>query len=125
MTSKFLWAALTSVAVLAGCGGGAADDTSRAPAAEQRAHALAATAAALAPVPRMTTPWTDAALQAPVPLPEYPRPQMTRNDWVNLNGMWSYRGGAGAPDAEHPPVSAPTFPQNPEQIRVPYPAESY
>ncbi len=22
--------------------------------------------------------------------PEYPRPQMVRNEWVNLNGFWQY-----------------------------------
>ena len=22
---------------------------------------------------------------------EYPRPQMVRNDWINLNGSWEYR----------------------------------
>ena len=31
-------------------------------------------------------------------LPEYPRPQLERTDWVNLNGEWEYaikpRGGA-------------------------------
>lgn len=35
----------------------------------------------------MKTPWTPAT---PVPLPEYPRPQMTRLNWVNLNGTWNY-----------------------------------
>ena len=31
--------------------------------------------------------------------PEYPRPQMVRKDWVNLNDLWDYaieeRGGIG------------------------------
>ena len=24
------------------------------------------------------------------PLPEYPRPQMVREGWINLNGLWDY-----------------------------------
>jgi hypothetical protein len=79
----------------------------------------------LAATPRLTTPWTNAALQAAVPLPEYPRPQMTRPDWINLNGKWSYNGGGAAPNADSPPAVAPGFPANPEQILVPFPVESY
>ncbi|WKB55443.1 AbfB domain-containing protein [Eleftheria terrae] len=81
--------------------------------------------AAAAPVARLTTPWTDAALRAAVPLPEYPRPQMTRSQWLNLNGRWSYHGGAAAPDADNTPEAAPAFPAQPEQVLVPFPVESY
>lgn len=38
---------------------------------------------------KITTPWSDKV--NPVnPLPEYPRPQMVRADWQNLNGLWEY-----------------------------------
>ena len=37
----------------------------------------------------MKTPWTD-SLDREHPLPEYPRPQMVRDNWLNLNGRWDY-----------------------------------
>lgn len=72
-------------------------------------------AAAWEPRPApMTTPWTE---QVPVddPLPEYPRPQLTRSDWLNLNGIWDFAvtpRDAGQPTAFD------------ERIRVPFVAES-
>lgn len=71
----------------------------------------------------LPTPWTEDALKAEVPFPDYPRPQMVRTEWLNLNGMWDYMGGKDLAD----PVTAttpPTFPANPEKIRVPYPPEA-
>jgi len=37
----------------------------------------------------MTTKWT-AEVDPRCPLPEYPRPQMVRAQWENLNGLWKY-----------------------------------
>ncbi len=74
-------------------------------------------AAPVKPAP-MTTPWTVAATaNIANPLPEYPRPQMTRADWQSLNGEWQF-GTASAGQA--PPVNQTL----PERINVPYPAES-
>ena len=33
------------------------------------------------------------------PLPEYPRPQMVRQDWKNLNGPWQWRAGIAGEEA--------------------------
>ena len=35
------------------------------------------------------TPWAEQVVPA-APLPEYPRPLMQRNEWLNLNGLWNY-----------------------------------
>ena len=37
----------------------------------------------------MLTHWAD-TLDRAQPLPEYPRPQMVRDSYLNLNGPWSY-----------------------------------
>ncbi|MDG4826295.1 AbfB domain-containing protein [Asanoa sp. WMMD1127] len=72
--------------------------------------------AAPAKPPPLTTPWTAQALNG-TPLPEYPRPQMTRPDWQNLNGEWQLRQSATD--------DAPQFNTNlPERVNVPFPVES-
>lgn len=38
---------------------------------------------------RISTPWAEKVDPAN-PLPEYPRPQMVRKEWTNLNGLWQY-----------------------------------
>src|SRR5271170_4553824 len=42
----------------------------------------------VAPSP-ITTPWA-ADVSPTNALPEYPRPQMVREQWNNLNGLWDY-----------------------------------
>lgn len=37
-----------------------------------------------------TASWLAASDAVPVPRPEYPRPQFVRDEWVNLNGTWSF-----------------------------------
>src|SRR5262245_14751827 len=43
------------------------------------------------PIPstHLKTKWA-ADMKPGSPLPEYPRPQLARKQWINLNGPWSY-----------------------------------
>ncbi|OQR61527.1 glycoside hydrolase family 2 [Streptomyces maremycinicus] len=75
----------------------------------------AAAAQAWTPKPSpMTTPWTN-QVPTDTPLPEYPRPQLSRPDWANLNGVWDF--AVTSADAGQPAAFT-------EQIRVPFVAES-
>src|SRR5215211_5044024 len=38
----------------------------------------------------IVSPWAK-NINPKQPLPEYPRPQMVRNLWQNLNGLWNYK----------------------------------
>lgn len=51
-------------------------------------------------------------------LPEYPRPQMVRREWLNLNGLWQLDLKAGEGDA------APVGKKLAQTILVPFPVES-
>jgi len=63
---------------------------------------------------KIKTPWAE-KVDASNPLPEYPRPQLEREQWLNLNGLWNYalvEKGGNVPDAYD------------GQILVPFPIES-
>ena len=62
---------------------------------------------------RIRTPWAEQVNPA-APLPEYPRPLMQRDEWMNLNGLWDYAVL---------PVGA-TYQQADGQILVPFCIES-
>ena len=64
---------------------------------------------------RIKTRWVD-DINPALPLPEYPRPQMVRQEWQNLNGLWQY---AVTPRTQR------TIPTSWDgEILVPYPLES-
>ncbi|MBO6102463.1 MAG: AbfB domain-containing protein, partial [Opitutales bacterium] len=68
------------------------------------------------------------------PLPEYPRPQLARQQWLNLNGIWEFEGVEGInkriPSAEWKGVDESIFKDVKPgkklsgEILVPYPVES-
>ncbi|WP_430787706.1 AbfB domain-containing protein [Actinoplanes sp. G11-F43] len=83
-----------------------------------------ATAAIIPKTPPLTTPWTG-QVSTTNPLPEYPRPQMTRPDWQSLNGEWEFLNPATDAAGNVNRNAAPPIGQTlPERILVPYPVES-
>ncbi|MEO7313359.1 MAG: sugar-binding domain-containing protein [Chitinophagaceae bacterium] len=62
----------------------------------------------------LTTTWTS-KVNPEKTLPEYPRPQMVRKEWKNLNGLWDY---AVVPLLENKPATWQG------KILVPFPVES-
>lgn len=69
-----------------------------------------------ASVERLRTPWGE-KVDTRNPLPEYPRPQLERDRWVNLNGPWEF----AAAKAGQQPVFGKRLP---EKVIVPFPIES-
>lgn len=66
--------------------------------------------------PQLYTPWTE-EVGPDNARPEYPRPQMVRDAWKNLNGVWEF---AAADEGEDPPIGETLD----ERVLVPYPIES-
>jgi hypothetical protein len=80
------------------------------------APAAEATAPYAEQLPPLVTPWTR-SVSTVAPLPEYPRPQLERSRWQNLNGRWQYEQGQ--------PGQAPPVGQDLAQtILVPFPVEA-
>ncbi|MFD7306623.1 LamG-like jellyroll fold domain-containing protein [Promicromonospora sp. NPDC059942] len=104
------FAALATSAVLAVVPGTAA------PAATPEASPAAGQATWPVTDAHLPTPWTQDVTPDNA-LPEYPRPQLTRDRWENLNGLWEF---AGAAEGEAPPFGETLA----EEILVPYPTES-
>ena len=70
----------------------------------------------LSKTPPLSTPWTSKVSQTN-PWPEYPRPQLTRPDWQNLNGPWRFASAASL-------VTPPTGQTLSSTVLVPFPIES-
>ncbi|HJE58860.1 MAG TPA: AbfB domain-containing protein [Nocardiopsis listeri] len=77
---------------------------------------LSASPAGAQPETPLKTPWTD-EVSPDNALPDYPRPQMVREDWENLNGTWQWAPGE---EGEEPPFDTDLG----GEILVPYPIES-
>ena len=63
---------------------------------------------------KIKTQWTE-SIDPSQPLPEYPRPQLVREQWLNLNGLWDYALS----------IEISSLPADFDgEIFVPYPVES-
>ena len=79
------------------------------------------------------TKWADDVTAENV-LPEYPRPQLVRAEWLNLNGVWEFDGTTGVtnrvPTCDWKGMDESVFKavepgrKLPREILVPYPVES-
>ena len=65
----------------------------------------------------LDTPWTEKV--GTNPWPEYPRPQLQRSEWKNLNGVWRYQNTT-ANAVNSPPFGVPL----PNPVLVPFCLES-
>src|SRR5438270_5835622 len=66
--------------------------------------------------PPLVTQWTR-SVSTSAPLPDYPRPELQRSQWLSLNGRWQYERAQ--------PGQAPPFGSDlAETILVPFPIQS-
>jgi len=74
-----------------------------------------------APTDRSFVNDADSSSATAIPRPEHPRPQLTRPDWVSLNGTWEFEVDQGDTGLERGLVRAAELR---EQITVPFAPES-
>ncbi|KAG0148530.1 hypothetical protein CROQUDRAFT_90251 [Cronartium quercuum f. sp. fusiforme G11] len=55
------------------------------------------------------------------PWSEYPRPQLSRSEWLTLNGVWEFKTANSTSDLKSPPFGGLDFER---EILVPFPVES-
>src|SRR5688572_13241259 len=114
MINRQLWAGVTLFCVMAftGCANNTGGNAAEAAQAEPKETPAPKWQAKQAP---LMTRWAKDVSPDNVH-PEYPRPQMVRKDWLNLNGLWDYA---------ITPAKNTSAPQQFEgKILVPFPIES-